>query len=72
MNTSHLLLPCCSYDGKFDLAKDAEDALKQLLASSTFAKQVIRLAVQLHLLVIYLTPFAFFTWLLLLKKLCTC
>lgn len=29
-----------SYDGKFELAKDSEDALKQLLASPTFAKQV--------------------------------
>ena len=29
-----------SYDGKFELAKDSEDALKQVLASPTFAKQV--------------------------------
>lgn len=29
-----------SFDGKFELARDSEEALKQLLASPTFAKQV--------------------------------
>ena len=33
-----------SFDGKFELAKDSEDALKQLLASPTFAKQVCNCA----------------------------
>lgn len=35
-----------SYDGKFELARDSEDALKQLLGSPTFAKQVPPLRMQ--------------------------
>ena len=37
-----------NYDGKFELAKDSEDALKQLLGSPTFAKQVYPLQ-RLHI-----------------------
>ena len=35
-----------NYDGKFELAKDSEDALKRLLDSPTFAKQVHPLQMQ--------------------------